>query len=127
MITAIIIISLAFIWLGKESDWLRVRLPVGVPFLDVEIDETGYDGNDGLSPDDLEDARQEAIENFKYDQWLAKRYAPKYSYGSLPNSRKQGLNVDDDLAQRRAGVALYQRFGKTPQYAETALGGLYKW
>ena len=62
MITAIIIISLAFIWLGKESDWLRVRLLVGEPFLDAEIDTSGYDGADGLCPDDLEAARQEAIE-----------------------------------------------------------------
>ena len=29
MIIALIIISLAFVWLLKETDYLRVRLPVG--------------------------------------------------------------------------------------------------
>jgi len=29
MIPALITIVLAFLWLGYESDWLRVRLPVG--------------------------------------------------------------------------------------------------
>ena len=30
MITFIIIMSLAFIWLGYEADWMRVRLLIGV-------------------------------------------------------------------------------------------------
>ena len=29
MIVSVIIIVLAFIWLGYETDWLTVRLPVG--------------------------------------------------------------------------------------------------
>ena len=29
MITTIIIMSLAFSWLGYETDWMRIRLPIG--------------------------------------------------------------------------------------------------
>ena len=134
MIPAIIIISLAYYWLMLETDWLRVRLIIGELFLDAEIDTSGYDGSDGLCPDDLGAARQEAIENFKYDQWLEERYAGTYKYGSAPTNRMDDLCqidklavIEDDLAQRRSGTAIYQRLGKTPRYIETAIGSRYQW
>lgn len=40
MIVTIIIISLAFVWLGYESDWLRVELPIGVISQDKPLAKT---------------------------------------------------------------------------------------
>jgi len=52
MIASIIAISLAFLWLLYESDWMRVRLPVGAnkePIKTVRIWQYHRNGNCGIT------------------------------------------------------------------------------
>ena len=42
MITSLVI-ALAFIWLGYETDWMRVRLPIGILEKPIELERLSWD------------------------------------------------------------------------------------
>jgi len=111
MIPAIFIISLAFIWLGYETDWLRVRLLIG-SFIDLDIDYN-YDGSDSDYLADYESQLQESISNAEYQSWLDEYHAPKYRYGTIAENqidrRDRWMAKEEGLQARRNGEMLYQR------------------
>lgn len=116
MIVTIIIVSLALGWLGRETDWLRVRLLVGsgIAIDDLIIDiENEFDGSDADFSMDYDLQLKEAKQEIDYQEWLNKRYAPKYKYGSPRENtidpRDKWMVIEDDLRARRNKEMIYQR------------------
>jgi len=114
MIATIVIISLALYWLGRETDWLRVRLLVGSIMADADI-ELDYDGSDIDYLADYESQLQEAITDAAYYAWLKEYHAPKYRYASPKENqvdpRYRWMVKEDDVRARRNGEMLYQHRG----------------
>jgi len=111
MITAIIIIGIAFFWLMLETDWLRVRLLAGyLHQLDIE---SSYDGSDSVYLDDYQQQLDEVLRDYQYQCWLDKRHEVKFTWGILKvneiNPRDKWIKIEEDLAPRRNGEMLYQR------------------
>ena len=82
MIATSIIVGLAFIWLGYETDWLTIRLLIGT-ILDDDY-EPGYDGSDYEFLDDYEgqlaEAKTSYADDLAYQEWLTNLYTPKPRY-----------------------------------------------
>ena len=113
MIATIIIVSLALYWLARETDYLRIRLLVGILAYDDSDYETEYDGSDSVFLDDYELQAKESIEDIAYEAWLKKRYEPKYVYGGFPDKsidpRDKWMAAEENLHKRRNGEMPYQR------------------
>ena len=111
MIPFTIIMILAFTWLGYETDWMRVRLLVGV--ISIWHDELpyhiGYQDSDFVDADALNWKHTEA----EYQAWLDKRYKPKLVYGfrdhAIDYPQYKWQADEEDLRKRRAGEMIYQR------------------
>ena len=104
MIPSLIIIALAFAWLGYESDWLRIRLAIGET--DAEYDKRI------LTAMRIEWEEKQSA----YREWLTERYEPALVYGSIEGSKLTNIDPRDqwmieaeDLTKRRRGEMLYQR------------------
>ena len=114
MIAALTIIGIAFYWLLRETDYLRVRLPVGYIEceLDIDFDHT-YDGSDFIYYSDYELLLEKAIEDKAYQDWLTKEREPKLVYGGIDRTsdypQYNWQAVEEGLTKRRNGEMLYQR------------------
>ena len=65
MIVSLVLMSLALAWLGYESDWLRVRLPV----------------RETLSEYDKRILTQLELRDREYQAWKVEQDRPRYKYG----------------------------------------------
>lgn len=110
MLPAIIIISMAIVWLGLETDWLRVNLIGCIPDADME---RNFDGSDHVYLADYESQLEEAVLNAEYQSWLDEYHAPKFSMKLVVDNsvspKDKWLVVEEDLRARRQGEMLYQR------------------
>jgi len=110
MITAIIIIGIAFLWLRYETQWLTIRLECGETIEQFDrrvlkaIEDDWY--------------KEQAEKEAQYQAWLAKRYEVKIRHPSLAKipvdndadyPQYDYLNKEEDLENRRQGNMLYQR------------------
>ncbi len=102
MIATILILSLAFYWLGLETDWLRIRLEMG---------ET-LDQYDKRILTTME-SKYTPEEELAYQEWLKKRYEPKYKWGAPADNqidpRYKWMVIEEDLEKRRNREMIYQR------------------
>ena len=104
MFITILIVSLAFAWLGYESDWLTIRLP---------CDETDAEYDKRI----LTAMRIEwEAQQLQYREWLTERYEPTLTYGSIEGNkidkidpRDRWMVAEEDLTKRRNGEMIYQR------------------
>lgn len=106
MIVTLLTIALAYVWLLYETDWLKVRLPMGET--DAEYDSRVLNQLD---------AEYKASAQYKYDQaygeWLRRRYEPILVRGfddymeDYPQDK--WLEKEEQLSARRNGEMIYQR------------------
>lgn len=74
MIVTIIIVSSAFYWLLRETNYLRINLTSQVqPCGDLELE---YDGSDADYLPDYDQQFNDMIKDFEYQDWLDESHAP---------------------------------------------------
>ncbi len=105
MIVTVGVILFAFLWLGKETSWLTIRLGVGETLQDFD--------RRTLAIIKLEWELRQRQEDIKYQTWLDKRYAPKLvrGFGDRQSDYPQyaWMSTETDLQNRRDGRMIYQR------------------
>jgi len=102
MILSILIILSGFYWLMLESNFLRVRLPVGNDYAE-------YDKMILAQIKAEWEAKEQA-----YQDWIDKRYEPKLRLclqqdKDTIDRRDKWLAENEDLQARRNGEMIYQR------------------
>ncbi len=109
----------AFIWLGLETDWLRVRLPYGVgsKWHDELPYEVGYTDNEFMNDEDFPYCEIDMIwqtTDVDYQSWMRQRYSITYKLGVVVDPvvdypQYKYLADNERIDQRRAGEMIYQR------------------
>lgn len=105
MILSITIIALAFYWLLRETDYLRVNL-IGVPdllLIDYELD---YDGSDSVYLSDYEYQYLAGLYDYLYELYRDNEYPVKYRRvqdSDMVDYRDRHLKKMDKLDKARMG------------------------
>ena len=108
MIATLLVIALAFYWMLRETDYLRVNL-CGESLAEYDKRILGEMEREWLE--------KQAEKEKQYQEWLKQRYEPKYIHTCLDKCQPQSNDypqykwkrVEEDREKRRNGEMIYQR------------------